>query len=328
MRVLVAEPVGEPGLALLRGNHEVEILLGLSRDRLLAELPRFEGLIVRSGLKVDAEAIAAGTRLLVIGRAGVGTDNIDLAAATDAGIAVVNAPNANTIAAAEHTLALILSLARRVPAADASLRNGEWRRADFVGSELSGKTLGIVGLGRIGLAVADRARAFGMRLLGSDPIVTRDASLLHGVELSDVDDLLAASDIVTLHVPLNDRTRGMLDAAGLSRMKRGALLVNVARGGLVDESALAEALSVGRLGGAALDVYGNEPPLGSPILTAPNTVLTPHLGASTTEAQERVSIETCEQVADILEGRDAPFVVNAPLLNRRPHPEPAISGAG
>ena len=328
MRVLVAESVGEPGLDLLRGSHEVEVQLGMGRDQLLRELPHFDALIVRSGVKVDAEAIAAGQRLLVIGRAGVGTDNIDLGAATAAGIAVVNAPNANTIAAAEHTLALMLSLARRLAAADASLRRGEWRRGDFVGTELSGKTLGIVGLGRIGLAVADRAAAFGMRLLGFDPFVSRDIALDHGVELTEVDDLLAASDIVTLHVPLNDRTRGMLDAPGLARMKRGALLINVARGGLIDEAALADALATGQLSGAALDVYENEPPVGSPILSAPNTLLTPHLGASTVEAQDRVSIETCQQVADILEGREAPFVVNGPLPDRRPKPEPAISRAG
>ena len=327
MRVLVAEPVGEPGLDLLRGNHEVEVRLGLARADLLAELPQYEALIVRSGVKVDAETIAAGTRLLVIGRAGVGTDNIDLAAATDAGVAVVNAPNANTVAAAEHTLALMLALVRRIPAADASLRDGEWRRADFVGSELNGKTLGIIGLGRIGLAVADRARTFGMRLIGSDPFVSRDAALTYGVELTEVAEVLATADIVTLHVPLNDRTRGLLDASGLARMKHGAVVINVARGGLIDEAALADALVGGRVGGAALDVYGNEPPVGSPILGAPNTVLTPHLGASTVEAQDRVSIETCQQVADILDGRDAPFVVNAPLPNRRRLPEPTISHA-
>lgn len=320
MRILVAEPVGEPGLDLLRGDHDVDVRLGLSSPELLADLPRYEALIIRSGINVDAEAIAAGSRLVVIGRAGVGTDNIDLVAASAAGIAIVNAPNANTIAAAEHTLGLMFALARRIPEADASVRRGEWRRSDFNGTELNGRTLGIVGLGRIGLAVADRARALGMRILGADPFVSGDAAAARGVTLLDVDELIASSDIVTLHVPLNDRTRGLVDARALRRLRPGALLVNVARGGLIDEAAVAAALRSGHLGGAAIDVYSSEPPVGSPLLGTPNTVLTPHLGASTREAQDRVSIEVCAQVADILGGREAPFVVNGPLPNRRPLP--------
>ena len=312
MRVLVAEALGQAGLDRLAGEHEVDVRLGLERDQFLATLPDYDALIVRSQVNVDAAAIAAGTRLKVVGRAGVGVDNIDLDAATRGGIVVVNAPTANTLAAAEHTLALILALARRVAAADASVRRGEWRRAAFMGTELGGKTLGIVGLGRVGLAVADRARAFAMTLLGSDPIVGPDVAAAHGVRLVEVDELISQSDIVTLHVPLVAQTRGLLDAARLARMKHGALLINVARGGLVDEAALADALSAGRLGGAALDVFEQEPLGDAVLVSAPNTVLTPHLGASTAEAQDRASLEVVEGVLDVLAGRPATFQVNRP----------------
>lgn len=310
MRVLVAEPLGQAGLDRLAQEHEVDVRLNLTRDDLLAALPEYDALIVRSQVQVDAPAIAAGTRLKVVGRAGVGVDNIDVAAATHAGVAVVNAPTANTLAAAEHTMALILALARRVAAADASVRRGEWRRADFMGTELGGKTLGIVGLGRVGLAVADRARAFAMNLLGSDPLVSADAASTYGVRLVGVDELLAESDFVTLHVPLVAQTRGLLDAARLGRMKGGALLINVARGGVVDEAALADALVSGRIGGAAIDVFEREPLGDSPLLSAPNTVLTPHLGASTAEAQARASIEVVQGVLDVLAGRPAAYQVN------------------
>jgi D-3-phosphoglycerate dehydrogenase len=313
VRVLVAEPLGQAGLDRLAQEHEVDVRLTLTRDDLLAALPDYDALIVRSQVQVDAAALTAGSRLRVVGRAGVGVDNIDVAAATGAGIAVVNAPTANTLAAAEHTMALILALARRVAAADASVRRGEWRRADFMGTELGGKTLGIVGLGRVGLAVADRAQAFTMNLLGSDPVVSAEAAATYGVRLVEVDELLAESDVVTLHVPLVAATRGLLDAARLARMKRGALLVNVARGGVVDEAALAQALVSGQLGGAAIDVFEHEPIVAdSPLLSAPNTVLTPHLGASTAEAQARASLEVVEGVLDVLAGRMATYQVNRP----------------
>ena len=230
MKVLVAEPLAEEGLAPLRERHQVDVRLDLSRDQLLEILPDYEALLVRSQVRVDAEALEAGGRLLVVGRAGVGTDNIDLAAATRAGVTVVNAPTANTIAAAEHTLALLYALARRVPAADASVRRGEWKRGAFMGQELRGRTLGIVGLGRIGLSVADRARAMEMELLGHDPFVTEEAAAQHGVRLVSLDELLARADAVTLHVPLSHATRGLIGQHELDRMKPGAVLVNVARG--------------------------------------------------------------------------------------------------
>ena len=312
MRVLVAEPLSAEGVDLLATEHHVDNKPNLTRDELLSLLPDYEALVVRSGVKVDAQAIDAGLRLKVVGRAGVGVDNIDVGAATAAGIVVVNAPTANTIAAAELTVGLIYALARNVPAADASLRRGEWRRADFMGTELRGKTLGIIGLGKIGLTVADRARAMEMELVGSDPFVSADSAAAHAIELVDLDVLLRRSDVVTVHVPLNDATRGMIDDQALRLMRSTAFLINVARGGVVDESALAEALSGGRLAGAAIDVYEHEPPRDSPLLSAPNTVLTPHLGASTREAQAKAGVEVAHQVLDVLGGRRARYAVNAP----------------
>jgi D-3-phosphoglycerate dehydrogenase len=314
MRVLVAEPLAREGLELLRRDHEVDERTGLTRDELCAAIADYEALVVRSQVKVDAELIAAGPRLLVIGRAGVGVDNVDLDAATRAGITVVNAPTGNTIAAAEHTLALMFSLARRIAAADASVRRGEWKRSQFTGTELRGKTLGIVGLGKIGQAIADRARGLEMSIVGVDPYVTPEQAALHGVELTDLDGLLARSDVVTVHVPVTRATRGLIGREALAAMKPGAFLLNVARGGVVDEAAVADALRDGRLAGAAFDVFEQEPPVDSPLLEAPNTVLTPHLGASTEEAQVLVAEEVADQVLDVLAGRPARYAVNAPLL--------------
>jgi D-3-phosphoglycerate dehydrogenase len=306
VKILVAEPLAEEGLALLRAEHGVDTVSGLTRSELLARLPDYDALIVRSGVKVDAEAFALGTRLVVVGRAGTGLDNIDLDAAARAGVTVVNAPDANTIAAAEHTLALMYALARRIPAADASLRAGQWRRSDFVGVELSGKTLGILGLGRIGLAVADRARAMQMALIGSDPFVAIEAAASHGIRLVELTELLTTADVVAVHAPLTPATRGLVGRAELALMKPTALLVNAARGGIVDEVALAEALATDRLAGAAVDVFAGEPlPADSPLRRAPNTVLTPHLGASTAEAQVRAGTDTARRVLEVLAGRRA-----------------------
>lgn len=314
MKVLVVEPLADEGLEMLRTEHEVDVCLDLSREQFLAALPGYDALVVRSQVKVDEEAFAAGRKLAVVGRAGVGVDNIDLEAATRAGVAVVNAPTANTIAAAEHTVGLIYALARRIPAADASLRAGEWKRAAFMGQELRGKTLGIVGLGKIGLAVAERARAMEMTLLGIDPFVTAEAAAARGIQLVELGDLIARSDVITLHVPLTHATHGLIGETQLRRMKRTAFVVNVARGGLVDEGALALALNEDRIGGAAIDVFEAEPPKTSPLLTAKNTVLTPHLGASTEEAQAKVAEEVVGQMLDVLAGRSARYVVNAPLV--------------
>ena len=314
MKVLIAEAVAREGVDLLAAQHEVDERIGCTREELAAILPDYDALIVRSQVQVDAELIAAGTRLVVIGRAGVGVDNVDLDAATRAGITVVNAPTGNTIAAAEHTLALLYGVARKTAAADASVRRGEWKRAQFTGRELRGRTLGIIGLGKIGQAIADRARAMEMVVVAVDPFVTAEQAAHHGVELLDLDTLLARADIVTMHVPLTRATRGLIGREAIAKLKPGSIILNVARGGILDEAAVAEALASGHLAGAGIDVFEQEPPTGSPLLDAPNTLLTPHLGASTEEAQVLVSEEVAAQVLDVLAGRSARYAVNAPLL--------------
>jgi D-3-phosphoglycerate dehydrogenase len=314
VRILVAEPIAPEGIGLLRAEHEVDERPGLAREQLLATLPEYDALVVRSQVPVDSEVISAGSRLQVIGRAGVGVDNVDLDAATRAGITVVNAPTGNTIAAAEHTLALLYGVARKIAAADASVRRGEWKRTQFTGLELRGRTLGIIGLGKIGQAIAARARAMEMTVLASDPFVTAEQAAHHGVDLVSFDDLLARSDVVSVHVPLSRATRHLISGDQFGRMKPGAILLNVARGGVVDEAALAEALVEGRIAGAGVDVFETEPPSDSPLLAAPNTLLTPHLGASTAEAQVAVAEEIADQVLDVLAGRSARYAVNAPLL--------------
>ncbi len=314
MRILVAEKIAAEGLELLRRGHQVDERIGLTPAAYRALLPDYDALVVRSQVQVDAAMIEAGPRLVVIGRAGVGVDNVDLEAATRAGITVVNAPTGNTIAAAEHTLALLYSLARRVPAADASVRRGEWKRSEFTGVELRGRTLGIVGLGKIGQAIAKRARAMEMTVIAVDPFVSAEAAALHGVELVELPVLLTRADAITVHVPATRQTRGLIGTAEIARMKPGSFLLNVARGGILDEAAVAAALRTGHLGGAGIDVFEHEPPIGSPLLDAPNTVLTPHLGASTAEAQVLVAEEVADQLIDVLAGRPARYAVNAPLL--------------
>jgi D-3-phosphoglycerate dehydrogenase len=315
MRILVAESIAPQGLDELRARHEVDVRTGLAPEALREIVADYDALIVRSQVAVDAPLIAAARRLQVIGRAGVGVDNVDVDAATRAGITVVNAPTGNTIAAAEHTIALLLAVARRIAAADASLRAGEWARSRYQGVQLRGRTLGVIGLGKIGMAVAERARGLEMTLLGSDPYVAAEQAALRGVELVDLDTLLARADVVTVHVPMSRATAGLISAAAIAKMKPTAIVLNVARGGIVDEAAVATALREGRLGGAGVDVFDSEPPAGSPLLDAPNTVLTPHLGASTAEAQVAVSEEIAEQVLDVLAGRPARYAVNAPLLS-------------
>jgi D-3-phosphoglycerate dehydrogenase len=311
-RVLVAEPLDEAGLALLRERHEVV-------DRpadLEGALAEAEALIVRSGTQVTAEMLARGPRLRVVGRAGVGVNNIDVEAATQRGIVVVNVPDGNTVAACEQTFALMLALARNLPAAAASLKAGRWERQRFVGVELRGKTLGVIGLGRIGQEVSRRAAAFGMEVVGFDPYVSPTVAAGLGVRLATVDEVVACADFLTVHTPLTPQTRGLIGAAQLARMKPGARVINCARGGIVDERALYEALASGRLGGAALDVFEREPPVDNPLLALENVVATPHLGASTREAQEVSAVDVARYVLDVLDGAPVPSAVNLPALGR------------
>jgi D-3-phosphoglycerate dehydrogenase len=318
-RILVVEPVAQAGIDALKAAHDTEIRLNLTRDQLLDTLrepPGWDALIVRSQTRVDAEMLAAAApRLSIVGVASIGTDKIDLEAATRAGVMVVNAPTGNTIAAAEHTMALMLALLRNVPAADASVRHGEWERGRFTGAELRGKTLGIIGLGKIGKAVARRANAFEMRVLAYDPYLTAEQAAEAGAKLVGLPELLLRSDVITVHTPLTDQTRNFISKPQLDAMKPGVFVLNVARGGIVNEEALAEALTAGHVAGAAVDVYSTEPmPPDLALRTAPHTVLTPHLGASTSEAQERVGEEMASQVVLALSGVTPPYAVNAPAV--------------
>lgn len=314
IKVLVSDPLAEAGVAILREGAEVDLRTGLPRETLLAILPEYDALIVRSETKVTAEVLQAGTNLRVVTRAGVGTDNIDVEAATERGVLVLNTPGPNAIAAAEHTLAVMLALLRHVARADASLRAGKWERKAFVGSELYRKTLGVVGLGRIGREVTSRARAFGMEVLIYDPYVSAAAAEVLGATVASLDTLLERADIVTLHLPLLPETRGILGTRELARMKRRAFLINCARGGLVDEGALYDALTSGQLAGAALDVFEREPPTDSPLLALPNVVVTPHLAASSAEAQEGVGIVAAETTLAALRGELVDNAVNLPGL--------------
>ena len=314
-RVFVADSLSQAGIDLLAAEHEVIVRTGLSEDELVAELGDVQALLVRSQTQVTERVIAAAPRLEVIGRAGVGVDNIDLDAATQRGVIVVNAPLANTMSTAEHAFGLMLAAARNVPQAHGSLRGGAWDRSKYAGVELSGRTLGIVGLGRIGTEVASRARAFEMRVLAYDPFVSADRASQLGVERMELDELLTESDFVTLHTALHEGTRGMIGADQLARMKPTAILVNAARGALVDEQALYDAVDSGQIGGAAIDVFSEEPATGNVLTTHDRIIVTPHLAASTAEAQTRAATQTAKQILDILGGRAARFAVNAPLVD-------------
>ena len=298
VKILVSDPLSAKAVNLLEAAPGVRLqqVKGLAEEQLLPLVADIDAWAVRSATRVTRRLIAAAPRLRWVARAGAGLDNIDVAAAQERGIAVLNVPGANSVAVAELVFALLLGLARQIPEADASLRRGAWEKSRFKGRELRGKTLGIVGLGRIGRAVAQRARGFEMICLGHDPLLSAADARAAGVEPLPLDDLLARADILTLHVPATPETRGMIGAAQLARMPRGAVLVNAARGGLVDEEALHAALVSGALGGAALDVFASEPPGASPLLALPNVVATPHLGASTAEAQDAVG----EEIARLL----------------------------
>jgi D-3-phosphoglycerate dehydrogenase len=321
-RVLVTDKLAEEGLALLRAEKDIEVVVDtkLAKDpaALRKALRDADGIAIRSGTQLTAEVLADQPRLKAIVRAGVGVDNIDVPAATRQGIVVMNTPGGNTVSTAEHTMALMLSLARNVARANDSLKAGNWDRIAFTGTQLEGKTLGVVGLGRVGLAVARRALGFGMTVLGFDPLLSAEKALEHGVEsVSRVDELWPRCDFITLHTPLTAETRHLIDARAISQMKPTVRIVNCARGGLIDEAALVEALSSGKVAGAAVDVFEPEPPPADlPVIKHAQTVVTPHLGASTEEAQVSVSIEAARLLCDYLTRGQVRFAVNMPTLDR------------
>lgn len=315
-RILVADPIAEDGVERLRAAGEVDVSTGLTREQLVERIGGYDALVVRSETKVTAEIFAAATKLKVVGRAGVGVDNIDIDAATRHGVLVLNAPTGNTIAAAEHAIALMCALARNVAPADQSLHGGKWERGRFMGMELREKTLGLLGLGKIGFEVA-RAASQGllMRVIAHDPLVTPERAEQAGVELVDVDTLVRRADVLSVHTPLNDSTRGIIGAEQLRAMKPTARVINVARGGIIDEQALADALRDGVIAGAAVDVFTKEPPPEDhPLLSAPRLLLTPHLGASTHEAQINVAFDVADQIVAVLSGGAARYAVNAPVI--------------
>jgi D-3-phosphoglycerate dehydrogenase len=314
-RILIADTLAHDGIDALKGLHEVIVSTGLSEDELLEAVADISALVVRSQTRVTAKVIEAAPKLEVIGRAGVGVDNIDLDAATERGVIVVNAPLANTVSAAEHAFGLMLALARNVPQAVASLKAGEWERSRYQGVELAGHTLGIVGLGRVGTEVATRARAFEMRVVAYDPFVSAERASGLGIEIVELEKLLADSDFVSLHTTLYEGTRGLINEEHLALMKPSARIINTARGELVDEQALFDAVESGRIAGAAIDVFSEEPAIGNILTTSDRIVATPHLAASTAEAQERAAVAVAEQVLDVLEGRPARFAVNMPLVD-------------
>jgi D-3-phosphoglycerate dehydrogenase len=314
-KVLVAEKVGASGIDLLSRHADVEIGFDWSREQLEARIGEFDAILIRSGTQVDAELIAAAPRLRAVGRAGVGVDNVDVGAATRRGIVVANAPLSNVITAAEHTMALLLAMARNVPQAHASLISGKWERSKFSGVELYEKTLGVLGFGRIGQLVAQRANAFGMHVIAYDPVVSADRYAELGVEQAETpDDVYAVADFLTLHLPKTPETTGWLNAEVLAKCKDGVRVLNVARGPLVNDADLIAGLDSGKVGGAALDVFATEPITESPLFGRPNVVVTPHLGASTAEANDRAGFQAAEQIIAALTGGSVTTAVNIPAI--------------
>jgi len=314
--IFVADKIADDGIEYLQQQPDFNITVepGLDEDALCRALIGQHGLIVRSGAKVTAKVLAAANQLEVIGRAGIGVDNIDVAKATELGVVVLNTPNANATTTAELAMAHLFSLSRNLPQADRSVRAGEWKRSDYMGSEISGKKLGIVGYGTIGRLVAERARALKMQVYAHDPFVTAEAFTADQVQPLDIDELVRQCDYISLHCPANDKTRNIISRERIQTMKKGSRLINCARGGLVDEDALFEALQSGHLAGAALDVFSAEPPLDSPLLTLPNIVFTPHLGASTREAQSAAGTEIAQQVARYLQTGEPVNALNLPSV--------------
>lgn len=317
-KVLITDSLAEQGLAVFENIPDVVVDYrpGLKPDEICGVIGDYDALIVRSGTRVTEDIIARGKRLRVVGRAGIGVDNIDVGAATKRGIVVMNTPGGNNVTTAEHTITLLLSMARNIPQAVSSLKAGKWERGKFTGVEVFNKTLGIIGIGNIGAIVADRAQGLKMKVIAYDPYITPDAAARLGIELVSLDDLYARADFVSVHVPLTPETRGLIGAAEIARMKRGVRIVNCARGGIVDETALAGAIRSGHVAGAAVDVFAEEPPAkDNPLVSVDAVVCTPHLGAATDEAQINVAIAIAEQVADFLTRGEVRAAVNFPSMS-------------
>jgi len=328
-RVLVSDKISESGVKLLQMEPEIEVDVktGLSPEELQEIIGDYDALVVRSATKVTREIIEAATRLKVVGRAGTGVDNIDLEAATEKGIVVMNTPGGNTVAAAEHAVSMMLSMARKIPQACASMKEGKWEKKKFMGVEVHGKTLGVIGMGRIGSLVAKMGLGLGMRVIACDPYLSHKAAKDMGVTLTDIETLFSESDFITIHAPLTQETRNMISRDAFKKMKDGVMLVNCARGGIVDEEALYEAIQVGKVAGAALDVFSKEPPPPDhPILRLEEVICTPHLGASTKEAQEVVAIAIVQQIIDYLKNGIVRNAVNVPSVKPElvPKAEPYI----
>lgn len=316
MRILICDPIAEDGLAILRAaGAEVDVKTGMKPEELKKAVNGYDALVVRSESKITREVLDATSHLQVVGRAGVGVDNIDVAAATEHGVVVVNAPTGNTTSAAEHAIALMMSMARRIPQANASLKSGKWERSKLTGMEVRDKTLGIVGLGQVGSEVARRARGLEMRVIAFDPFVPEERARMLGADLVSMDELLKQSDVVTVHTTLTEGTKKLIGAEEMAKMKPTARIINTARGGIVDEDALVEAITNGKLAGAAIDVFSQEPITEHPLFGLDGVVVTPHLGASTAEAQERVAVDVAHQIVAVLNGEPARWAVNAPLID-------------
>lgn len=316
MKVLASDKIAEVGLKMLKeAGIEAEMITGLPEDELIKIIPQYDALVVRSGTKVTPKIIEAGKNLKIIGRAGVGVDNVDLPTATKNGVIVVNSPEGNTVAAAEHTWAMVLTMARQIPQAYMKLKGGKWDRKSFKGVEVLNKTLGVVGLGKIGRRVAFYAQGMGMNVIAFDPFVTEDYAKSLGIELKKLEDIIKESDFITFHIPKTKETLNMINKKTIGQMKKGVRMVNVARGGIINEADLAEALKSGQVAAAALDVFEKEPlPADSPLLSLENCIVTPHLGASTVEAQVNVAVDVVEQIIEVLKGGAARSAVNIPSM--------------
>lgn len=314
-KVLIADKLSPAAVDIFKQRGiETDVQVGLAKEDLIKIMPEYDGLVVRSATKPDADVIGAASNLKVIGRAGIGVDNIDIKAATQHGVVVMNTPFGNAITTAEHAIAMMFAAARQIPAANAGTQAGEWPKKAFMGTELSYKTLGLIGCGNIGSRVAERAQGLSMKVVAYDPFLTEERAIELGVEKVELDEMLARADVITLHTPLTDQTRNILSAEALAKTKKGVILVNCARGGLVDEAALKDALESGHVAAAALDVFAVEPAKEHPLFGAPNFIATPHLGAATTEAQENVALQVAEQMSDYLLSGAVTNALNMPSI--------------